>query len=81
MLDVFGNSREILFFDCLVAPMEYILLATTYIQVPATHAYRCASGSSVILCDSFTSAASPVGSSGYDVEGSDSRYFRWCSWA
>lgn len=43
--------------------------------------YRCPSGSSVILCDSLTSAGSPWGPSGYDVSGKDSRCARWCSLA
>jgi hypothetical protein len=43
--------------------------------------YRCPKGSSVILCDSGTSAGSPVGASGYGVEGRDSRYALLCSWA
>jgi hypothetical protein len=40
--------------------------------------YRCASGSSVTFCDSFTSATSPVGSSGKPSSsaGRDSRCFR-----
>jgi hypothetical protein len=32
-------------------------------------------------CDSGTSAALPRGANGYDVEGKDSRWARWCSLA
>ena len=45
--------------------------------------YRCASGSFVTFCASLTSAAFPLGPSGYasDSAGWASRCARWCSWA
>lgn len=56
----------------------YIQLNTLVVSMSI---YLCSYPPSVTRCVSFTSAESPVGSSGYGVLGRDLRNSRCCSWA